>query len=148
VANPKCRDGQLVGVDWRRLVIARIPANYFTGWIKNFNRHWAHSIRLQVVMNHRAEWRIFSQCLIARLRCAIVAAGRNVEGLSWFEQKYIEIRNGTADLTQSGNIIEHPETSAMCCQYQIVTMNNEIAHRCRRQIQLQGLPVIAVIERN
>ena len=36
----------------------------------------------------------------------------------------------------------------MRSNHQIIAMDREIANRSDRQIQLQGLPVIAVIERN
>src|SRR6185295_16979779 len=56
--------------------------------------------------------------------------------------------NVITELPQERHVVDHPETAAMRSHDQIVSMNSEIAHRSRRQIQLQRLPVIAIVKRH
>ena len=58
------------------------------------------------------------------------------------------IRHLTGNLTQRRDVVEHPEAPAVRGHDQIVFMNRQIAHRGRRQVELQRPPVISVVERN
>ncbi len=53
-----------------------------------------------------------------------------------------------ATLPQRRDVVEDPEPATMRSHDEIVVLNNQIAHRSRRQIQSQRLPIRAVIERH
>ena len=57
------------------------------------------------------------------------------------------IRECRRRFAQWSDVIEDPEAAAVRGHDQIIVVNPEIAHRRVRQIQLQRLPAIAVIER-
>jgi len=62
----------------------------------------------------------------------------------------VQIRVGAGDLgidlTQRRHVIEYPERSAVRRYHQIVAVNYEIADRYGWKIELQRLPVVAVVE--
>src|SRR6476660_8490417 len=51
-------------------------------------------------------------------------------------------------LPQRSDVVENPERAAVRSDDQVVAMNRQVAHGSMRQVKLQRLPVIAVIERN
>ena len=55
---------------------------------------------------------------------------------------------GLRRLAQWRDVIENPEGAAVRSDDQIVAVNRKIADGSRRQIELQRLPVVAVIERH
>ena len=64
------------------------------------------------------------------------------------KQKGVGPRSLGGNLSQRRDIVEHPEAASMRRDDQIVFVNREIAHRGCRQIELQRLPMIAIIEGN
>src|SRR5207253_9016655 len=52
------------------------------------------------------------------------------------------------ELAQRGDVVEDPEAASMGTGNEVGAVNGEIADRSRRQIQLQRLPVVAIVERN
>jgi hypothetical protein len=51
-------------------------------------------------------------------------------------------------LAQRRSVVENPEAAAVRGDDQVVAVDHQVAHRDRRQIQLQGLPVVAIVEGN
>ena len=51
-------------------------------------------------------------------------------------------------LAQRGDIVEHPKGAAMSCHHQIVIFHYEVVNGRDGEVQLERLPVRAVIERN
>src|SRR5262249_45361050 len=54
---------------------------------------------------------------------------------------------GRIDLAQRGNVVQHPEGTPMRRRDQVIAMNLKIVDRDRGKVQLQRLPVAAVVER-
>jgi hypothetical protein len=53
---------------------------------------------------------------------------------------------GGIDLAQRGNVVQHPERAAMSGGDQIIAVNFEVVDRDHRQIELELLPVAAVVK--
>ena len=53
-----------------------------------------------------------------------------------------------SQLAQRRDVVENPERAAVSGDDEIVAVNGQIAHRGDRQVELQRLPVVAVVERN
>ena len=51
-------------------------------------------------------------------------------------------------LSQRRDVVENPERTPVSSDDQVVFVDPQIAHGCMRQIQLQRLPMIAVVKRN
>src|ERR1043165_686314 len=135
-AYPKCRDVQCVWIYRSRFVFTRILANHFARRIEYLDRQWTTRICLQVIIDHRAVWRIFRERFVARHRCSVVVAGSQKVRVRWLEQIRTRFRNVRGALSQRCDVVDHPKTAAVCGHDQIVIVNDQIAHRRRRQVEL------------
>src|SRR5713226_2055282 len=60
----------------------------------------------------------------------------------------VRFRDIRGELAQRSYVIENPERAAMRGDDEIIAVNDQVAHGGMRQILLQGLPVVAIVERN
>src|SRR5437763_15064882 len=51
-------------------------------------------------------------------------------------------------MPQRSNVIKNPKAAAVGRNRQVIGLNDEISHRCRRHVESQRLPIIAVIKRD
>ena len=57
-------------------------------------------------------------------------------------------RRGRRDLAQRRVIVQHPDAAAVGAGHQVVAVNHQVAIRRGGEIELQRLPVVAVVERD
>src|SRR4029078_12412527 len=46
-----------------------------------------------------------------------------------------------SELPQRRDIVQNPERASKGCDYQVITADRQITHRCRGQIQLERVPM-------
>jgi len=73
---------------------------------------------------------------------------QSVAGDSGREEVSVLLRNGIAVLAQGGDVVEHPEAAAMRGYDEVVIFYHEIVHWGDGQIELERLPLSAVIVGN
>ncbi len=64
------------------------------------------------------------------------------------EQVRLLLRNGIVVLPQRADVIKDPEGAAVSRDDQIVVLDDQVVDRRHRQVQLQRLPLAAVVERD
>ena len=101
----------------------------------------------EIVIEDRAIGRIGGSGFIRRKRRIGVGVALDAVGRSRREKMRVATA-GESDFPQRRDVIENPERAAMGGDDEIVVVNPEIAHGSVRQIQLQRLPVIAIVKRN
>src|SRR5713226_7535006 len=60
----------------------------------------------------------------------------------------VRFRDIRGELAQRSYVIENPERAAMRGDDEVVAVNDEVAHGGMRQILLQRLPMVAIVERD
>src|SRR5205807_7798399 len=96
----------------------------------------------------RAGWRILRERLVARLRSAVLARLRYLNGISRAKQVSARFHYLITELTKWCDVVKHPEAATVCADDQIIFVNDEITHGHWRQIELQRLPMVSIIEGN
>ena len=81
-------------------------------------------------------------------RCPVVGPLDEVDRVGGLEQMGIVARDGVAQLSEGADVVNHPEPAAVRRNYQIVAVDLEVAHRRHRQVELERLPVVSIIERD
>jgi hypothetical protein len=71
-----------------------------------------------------------------------------IDRLGGLEQVGAGLRRVIRDLTQWTDVVDNPETSPMCRHDKVIAVNLEISHRRRRKVELERLPVGAIVERD
>ena len=116
--------------------------NDFSLGVQNIERYLVSGLGLEVIIDHCAGRRIIADWLVPIEFSWVMQSQRSL-GLI---QKRIADRGLRIDLTQRRHIIQHPKGTSMGSGNQIVILNHQVMNRRRRQIQLQWLPMGAVIE--
>src|SRR5439155_12585284 len=116
--------------------------------IEDFQPHGG-SRRLKKVVNHCASRRIFSRRFFGRKRrpykCVIIYAdGRS----GMVKPGTPSCFDGLGRLAEWGDVVENPEGATVRRDYQVIAVDREIANGTDRQIQLQRLPLVPVVERH
>jgi len=83
-----------------------------------------------------------------RQRRVWIAVPAKANGFLRREKMHALFGNLRIQLPQRRDVIQYPERPSVRRNNQVVTMNCQIAHGRVRKVELQRLPVIAVIERN
>ena len=96
------------------------------------------------ILDDGAGRRIGGGRLIGRHRRVGPGAAMHAVGGRRREQHRIA-RRRRAKLAQARDVVEHPERAAVRRDDQIVVVDSQVAHRGMRQIELQRLPVLAVV---
>src|SRR5262249_39151554 len=78
---------------------------------------------------------------------SVLCWNRKFEGFHRLKQERIRPRYIVIDLTQGADIVEDPETATVSRYDQVVIVNCQVAHRAGREVQLQRLPLLAIVER-
>ena len=95
------------------------------------------------VVDHRAVRRILSGRLIRRQRRVRVHAPANAQSSLWLEKPVFLFRGL---LAERSDVIQDPESAAVCADDEIVILDDEIANGSGRQIQSERFPIVAVVE--
>ena len=134
------------GKVWR-LRATRVAPYQFSPGIVNFERQVFRG-RLQVVVDHRPIRRVLRGRLFRRKRRAEKNIVVNANSRGRLIQPYVCALGLAGDLPQRRDVVENPESAPVRRDEQVVTMNGDVADGSNRQIQLQRLPVIAIVEGN
>src|ERR1019366_3935382 len=101
--------------------------------------------RAEVIIDGDAPGRIVRLGLLRREGRPGVFVGTDADGLRWHVEKRVR-RAGGADLAQRRSVVQYPEPAAERGNYQVVAMHHQVAYRAGRHVQLERLPVAAVIQ--
>ena len=123
-------------------------AHYFTLSVVDFERERIAGNGFQVVINDGAVGWIFRGGLFGRQRSFLVVVVASADDGCGLEQIRVRSCNFRASLTQRREVVENPERASVSGGDEVVAMHSEIANVRRREIQLQGLPVVAIVEGN
>ncbi len=126
------------------LFLATERANDFALSVQQLQLDVLFGLLFQVVVERRALGGIFSDGVAAPP--GVPHARTN--GGTRREQVRIFAGNGSVRLAQRADVIEHPERAAMRGHHQIVAVNDEVVHWSCRQVELQRLPVRAIVKGN
>ena len=124
-------------------------ANELAARVENFksDRSRSGAVR-QIVIDDYAIGRIGASGFVGRKRRVGVGVALDAEGGGWSEEMSRGCAGESRHFAQRGDVIQNPERAAVRGDDEVVVVNPEIAHGGVRQIQLQGLPVVAVVERD
>ena len=137
--------GELLRARLRRSV-APEAAHHGPVAVEYLQHHRVAGIARQEELDDCARRRIGSERLIGRQRRVGPGTALHAPGRRRAEQYDIAQRRA-AELPQSGDVVEDPDRASVRGDDQIVLVDPDIAHRGVRQVQLQRLPVLTVIER-
>src|SRR5208282_3977628 len=128
------------------MVLRRKFSNEILLRIENFQTNSARG-RWEKIINYRATRRILRRWLFGRQRRAskrvVIHAnrgGRTVKPRATGSSRLHR-------LAKRRDVIENPEGTPVRGNHQVIPVDGEIAHRADGQVQLQGLPVVAVVPR-
>ena len=131
----------------RRTIVARIMPDYFSARIQNFQPNAVLCRRLQVIVKDHARRRILSRRLLRWQRRVVVVVGSDAHGFGRLEQMHRRTSHLRCDLAQGRDVIENPERATMCGNDQVTVLHHQIVDRTDRQVKLQRLPVVAIVQR-
>src|SRR6185312_13539272 len=116
--------------------------------VENLDRDRTGRVLLQVVVDDRAVRRILGLRLVLLQRGAVVSALLDRDRVGWLEEEGVGRQHRIGDLTERADVVDHPDTTAVRADDEIVAIDLEIAHRSDGQVELDRLPVVAVVERH
>ena len=145
--HPICRNCQLRIGRWYRIGAGDLQLQRaFAG--HDLQRYRLGRRRLQVVVDDRAVRRTLSRGRIRRQRGVAVAVPMNAQRGLGRKQKRPLSQHSLIQLAQRRDVVQNPETAPVRRHRKIVVLDQQVANRCRRHIEPQRLPVIAVVERD
>jgi hypothetical protein len=113
--------------------------------VKNFERDRRRRRVRKIVVDYGAVGRIGGEGFVGWERSVGVVIALNAVGGSGREE--MDFGCGQmGDLAERGDVVEDPEAAAVRGYDQIVVVNPEVTHGGVWKIQVQGLPVIAVVK--
>ena len=123
-------------------------ANELAVCVENFESHGSRGGVSEVVIDDRAVGRIGGSGFVGRKRRVSVGVALNPVGGRWSKKMGVGGSERSGGFAQRGDVIQNPERAAVRGYDEVVVVNPQIAHGGVGQIQLQGLPMIAVVERD
>src|ERR1700740_604780 len=121
-------------------------ADYFSLRVVDFERERVAGNGFQVVVNDCAVGRIFRRGFFGRQRSFLVVVITSADYGCGLEQIRVGGGDFRAGLTARREGVEDQEGAAVGGGDEIVAMHCEVANVRGREIQLQGLPVVAIVE--
>jgi hypothetical protein len=121
-------------------------ADEFSLQVEDVESEFLHVVR-QVVIDIGAVSGIFGLWFVGWDGGAREGIVSDTDGAGGVEQLY-GFAGLQRDFAERGNVVDHPEGAAVGADDEIVFVYDEIADGRDRQVELEGLPVIAVIEGN
>ena len=106
--------------------------NHRSTRIDDLECHVARRICFDVEIDWNSVRRIWNLRLVFLQRRSVVVGGTDVDRVSRLEQMRIRFENRIVDLSQRTDVVYHPEAPTVCRDDQIIAVNSEITHRCRR----------------
>ena len=130
------------------LIVTGKLANQLAASIEDFESDGTRSGVRQIVVNDCAVGWVLSSGFVGRKRRVRVGITLQTVGGCWRKKMGNFVRRQISCFAQRRDVIKNPERAPVRADDEVVVVNPEIAHGGVRQIQLQGLPVVAVIERD
>src|SRR5881392_695724 len=122
--------------------------NHRSTRIDDLECHVARRSCFDVEINWNSVRRIWNLRLVFLQRRSVVVGGTDVDRVSRLEQMRIRFENRIVDLSQRTDVVYHPEAPTVRRDNEIVSVNLDVAHRRRGDVELERLPVLTVIERS
>ena len=141
-------DRQRVRIRRNRRIGAREAPHRLTTRVGDLDDDGPGRCALQVVIDDGARGRILGFRLVLLRRRAVVGVGRQQHRFARLEQEGVRGGDVVVDLPERADVVQDPDAAAVRADDQIVAVNREVAHGRGRQVQLQRLPVVAVVERD
>ena len=130
------------------LVLARVAPHDLAGPVEDLERHRARRVGLQRVIDDRAVRRVLAARLVRRQRRVRVHVPAHADRSLRLEKRRLARHHRLVELAERRDVVEDPESSSVRGRDQVVVLDDDIAHRARRHIQTERLPVIAVVKRD
>src|SRR5260370_23583780 len=130
------------------LPISRVATHQMIVGIDNFQRDGFARCGAQIVIEDGTVGWILSRRNIRRERSIRVAVPAKTNRFLRLVQRDRSLRDFRPHLAQRSYVVENPERAAVRADDEIVAMNWEVAHGGVGQVELQGVAVVAFIERN
>ena len=144
--NPVSRNFQALRIRLHRHIRTRIFPDRHAFVVFDLNRYRTDGVFRQEIIKHRPVGRILASRFVRRQRRIGIDVAADAQSCLRFEKQISVLV--VVELAQRSDVVEDPESASVRRYDEIVILNDEIAHRGRRQIQPQRLPVCAVIERD
>ena len=124
--------------------------------LENLRTSWPLASRISSVTRRQAEAEVIEDGPVGRVggeglvgRKRRIGVGVALDADSRSRREKMRFAGGQIfNFAQCGDVVENPEGASVGADDEIVVVNREIAHGGVRQIELQRLPMVAVVERN
>ena len=126
--------------------IARVVTHHAARGIQHLERHPPGGRRVQPVVDDRARRRIQSVRHLRRQRRVPPDVAPDAQGLARGEQVHRLGHHAGLHLAERGDVVENPHPPSVRSCHQVMPLDPQVAHRRGRQVELQRLPVITVVE--
>ena len=136
------------GIHRRGKVRAGVAPQERAGRIADLERDRRARGSRQHVVDPGAEGRVRGRGLVLGQRRAGEGGGTQPEGRGGLEQPRLAGPVGGPDLAQGAESVQDPEAAPVGGDDEVVAVDLEVAHGDARQVELQRLPVVAVVERD
>ena len=100
------------------------------------------------VVDDRAGRRIRAERGVGGRRRVLVLAAAHADRGRGREEVRVGVRDARVDLAQRRHVVEHPDRAALRRGDEVVAVDEQVAHPRDRQVALQRLPRVAVVERD
>ena len=127
------------------MLVARIPPHESARGVEDFERDGTARIGPEPIVDDGAVGRIRSRRLVGRQRRVGVHVEADAIRRRGREQMRVALLD-SVDLPKRRDGVENPEAAPVRRDRDVVVLDDQIAHRRRRKIQPQRLPVFAVVE--
>ena len=134
------------GIHRGRCVCAGISADQVAGGVADLQGDRLTGRGGQGVIDPGAEGRVRGRGLVLGQGRPREGGGAEPEGLGGPEQPRFQGGFPGLQLAQGTDPIEDPEASSMRGDDQVVAMDHQVAHGDRREVELERLPVVPVVE--
>ncbi len=114
--------------------------------IDDIEGHVACRVCFDVEIDWNSVRRIRRLRLVFLQRRSIVTSGTDIDRISRLEQIRIGLENRIVDLSQRTDVVYHPEASPVRRKDEIVSVNLDVAHGRRGDVELERLPVLTIIQ--
>ena len=147
----------LAGIRIEHRLGAGIRAHHLARDVYNFQLHFTLGVVRQVVVHKRARRRALAGRQFGWPRRGFIDAGADAHRRCRLEQVRLVLRQrrlGRCRLSQRRHVVQYPEAATVRAGNQIrapalvVVFDLQIAHRNRRHVVPQRLPVIAIVKRH
>jgi hypothetical protein len=121
-----------------------VAADELAGGIKDFKGDGAFGVGGEPIVEDSAVGGVLSGGLVRGDGRVRVGAAADAPGVAGGEQNGLGLY--LFQLAQGRDVVEYPERTTVRGDDEVVVLNPEVAHGCVGQVELERLPVVAVVE--